>query len=243
VAPDDTPGIPGAVPSPDGRWLATTECCVTGSVVDVEQQRTASLPMYLSAHLVGWTADSRFAIFGGRHSAKYFTFTYVFDVQVWDWILVTPGCTMHGGDIVYSDPCGEYPLALDPTASRFLMENGILFNLPGLEQVDLMPERRGDPPLIHFPMAGWSPDGASLAWVMLLFPRPGYSDILTTLYTAQGDGSEVEALVLGNQFPRSFEWAADSRTVTVAIGPERQANWAYHTVDIATGTETVTTTP
>jgi hypothetical protein len=236
-------GTDAATASPDGRWMASVACCNVGSVIDVGGQRAASLHMFISAHLVGWTVDSRFAVFGGRHPAKYITFTYVFDVDAWDWILVTPGCTLHGGDVVYSDPCGEYPVAIAPNASRFLMENGLLINLPSLEQVDLMPDLRGRSPLIHFPMAAWSPDGAYLAWVLLTYPRPGFAEFETALYLAHGDGSNVQRFPLSDQFPRSFAWSSDSRKVTVAVGPEGHREWTYFVVEAATGATTVTPAP
>jgi hypothetical protein len=226
--------------SPDGRRYATRECCNVGIVVDPAQGRDARLQMSNGAGVRGWTADSRFVLFGDRHPVKGFAWTYVFDVQQWDWILETPGCPMRStGDLVYADPCGDYPLAIAPDAPRFLMENGLLITLPDLSQVDLLPDL-GDPgPLIFYPLAGWAPGGAHLAFVALTYPRPGFSDFETALYYARGDGTGVQRVPLGGDFPHRLEWTPDGSAVTVVAGDAE----TRYTVVMGTGELLVTPAP
>lgn len=229
-----------AVWSPDGRFYATGECCNVGIVGDQEQRRVTRLQMSIGAGVRGWTADSRYVIFGDRHPVKGFAWTFVFDVQQWNWILETPGCPIHStGDFVYADPCGEFPVAIAPDAPRFLMENGLLTFLPDVRQVDLLPELRDSKPLIFYPLASWSTSGAYLAFVVLTYVRPGFSDFEITLYYAQGDGSSVHRVPLGNDFPQRLEWAENSRAVTVVAGETE----TRYTVVLSTGELLITPAP
>lgn len=229
-APSLTPLVPPpdaeAFWSPDHKWYAATQAwCSTAVVVDPASSRVAQLPMTGSVcgQVWGWTADSRFAIFGERHPKGNAT-TYVFDVQQWDWILKTPGCAIHStGSYVGWEACGEYPVTLSPNAPRLLLENGRLVTLPDALQTDLIPDRRAHNPLIQHGQSGsylasWSPDGAYLAFVTVINRRPGYADYEYTLYLALGDGTQVRQVPLLEVFPQSLQWAADGRTLVMVTG-------------------------
>lgn len=161
----------------------------------------------------------------------------------------TPGCTLHStGDLIYWDSCGEYPAALSLNAPRFLMENGYLVDLPGAQRTDLLPDLRERKPLIQTGwgggyLASWSPDGAYLAFVVVIYGRHGYPEYEHRLYLAFGDGTQVQQVALLDGFPWYLQWTEDGRTVTLAAGDSDGVVDQTYIVDALTGQVQVTSGP
>ncbi len=161
-----------------------------------------------------WTMDGRFAIFtrinqygNGR--------MMVFDAQTWSMVLETTGCGSP------TSLCGEYPIALYPLGPRFLRADGWLTDLPA-RQTDLLgPWRTGPTLLVIF--ADWSPNAASLAFVTGIELQTDFA-----LYTAQGDGTQIQRMPL-DSLPQSLQWTSDSRSVVVTTILSR------YTLDVTTG--------
>ncbi len=204
--------------SADSRRYATVDngCAV---VVDTEQERTFATPIATGPGFWRWTADSRFAIFRYRN-AKGNSMTYVFDAVTWEFER-TSGCpVIQTGSLLAWAPCGDYPIALAPNAPRFLMENGSLINLPGLQKTRLRPFRDADHQSVL--AASWSPNGDYLAFVTGNYPSEG-----GTLYLAQGDGSRIQQSVSFDDY-HSLQWAADGTSVSVETDTNR------YILDVAT---------
>jgi hypothetical protein len=177
-----------------------------GIVVDIELERTFAVPIAAYDGFWKWTTDSRFAIFRYRN-AKGNSMTYVFDTVMWEFER-TSGCPVtNTGSLLAWASCGDYPIALAPNAPRFLMENGSLVNLPGLQKSRLPALWDADHQSVL--VAEWSPNGNYLAFVTGNYPSEG-----GTLYLAQGDGAWVQQSV-SFEGDHSLQWAADGASVTV----------------------------
>lgn len=182
------------------------------SVADPPQKREFS--QYSSLSFWAWTADSRFAIFRYTHPQHNMRITAVFDTQVWDFILHTPGCdVVQGGSLVVYAKCGEFPVALSPVAPVFLMENGRLVELPDLQQINLLAGLEnsyiGAEGSI---LAGWSPDGEYLAFVTTQQGNEGNEYML---YLANGNGGQLRTITPIEPYPSRLEWKPDGTTVTI----------------------------
>jgi len=217
---------PQAIFAPGGKRYATNR----GLVVDVKAGRVATVTTEVSPWVSfwKWTVDGRFAIFtrinqygNGR--------MMVFDTQAWSTVLETTGCSSP------ASPCGEYPIALYPLEPRFLRADGWLTDLPA-RQTDLLgPWRTG--PALFVIFADWSPNAASLAFVTGIEAQTDF-----VLYTAQGDGTQIQRVPL-DSLPQSLQWTSDSKSVVVTTTLSR------YTLDVTTGQlqttplATVTPTP
>jgi hypothetical protein len=148
-------------------------------------------------------------------NAKGNSMTYVFDALTWEFER-TPGCPeIVTGFLQTWEYCGDYPVALAPNAPRFIMENGSIVDLPGLEKVRLQAEWGASERIILG--AEWSPDGDRLAFVTGSQSFDG-----GTLYLARGDGTGVEQSVSfeGQQFD-SLRWADGGASAIVVAELEQ----------------------
>jgi dipeptidyl aminopeptidase/acylaminoacyl peptidase len=204
--------------SPNGeRYAIVDSGC--GVVVDTVQERTWAMPLATGPGFWRWTADSRFAIFRYQN-AKGNSITYVFDAVMWKFER-TSGCpVIQTGSLMAWASCGDYPIALAPNAPRFLMENGSLVNLPGLQSDSFSVFWDADHQSVL--SAEWSPDGNYLAFVTGNYPYEG-----GTLYIAQGDGKRAQQSVSFEGY-HTLQWAADGKSVAVETEINR------YILDIAT---------
>jgi hypothetical protein len=203
--------------SPNGERYAIVESGC-GIVVDTVQERVLAVPIATGPGFWRWTMDSRFAIFRYRN-AKGNSMTYVFDAVTWEYER-TSGCPSVGAGFLQTWAyCGDYPIALAPNSARFLMENGGIVNLPGLEAVRLQVNWDVDQHLLG---AEWSPEGDWLAFVTGSYQSSG-----GTLYLAQGDGGEIRQVVSIEKY-NSLQWAADGTSVAVETESSR------YVVEVAT---------
>jgi hypothetical protein len=195
--------------SSDGeRYACVDSGC--GIVVDTAQNRTWSRP--IPATFWRWTTDSRYAIFRYQN-AKGNTMTYVFDAVMWEFER-TQGCPdIHTGYLLTWVPYGDYPLALAPNAPRFLMENGSLVDLPGLQKIRLPVHWDADH--LSVLVAEWSPNGGYLAFVAGRYPSEG-----GTLYLAHGDGTWIQQSV-SFEGSHTLQWATDGTSVIVETAINR----------------------
>jgi hypothetical protein len=205
--------------SPNGEYYTTYEYrrpVSSGTVFDPEQGRSATVTWEcMSGVFVGWTADSRYALFscGDQYGNSR---AYAFDTEEWD------NYTLSALDKRYcgmSGMCKHGVAAIAPISPRVLLIDGTLIHLPDSTRSNILTPIGKDAILA----AAWSPGETYLVFVAYeVQENPGgpASASESAMYLTNGDGAQVKQVVdaiVGDLL--SLQW--DERECSVALGTTR----------------------
>lgn len=141
--------------SPDGKNYATDL-----AVVSADQRKCVTIPvMEIVQTFVGWTRDSRYAVFnlGNQYGDLYGT---AFDAVNWERIpLHTLAAPAPGTLPTGSNHFGVVGIA--PQSNRVVPQDGSLINLPNTVQTNVLRGMQND----RVAAVAWSPDEAQFAFV------------------------------------------------------------------------------